>query len=237
MSHKILIVEDEIAIREILKFALETTGYTFFEAENSKDARRILANQHAEKNAEKKIDLAIIDWMMPIQSGVDFVKQLRCDPLHANLPIIMLTARIEESDKVQGFEAGADDYLTKPFSIKELLARIKALLRRTSPATSDNSLATQALYLNLNTHYLKINEQPVHLGKTEFNLIKFFMRNRDRVYSRAQLLDFVWGESVYVEERTVDVHVLRFRKILKVHQQDHLIKTVRGTGYLFSEEN
>ena len=231
MPKKILLVEDEVAIRDMLKFAIELAGYDVLEACNSKDARVILANE--------KIDLAIVDWMMPIESGIEFIKRVRNDQTHANLPIIMLTARIEESDKVQGLDSGADDYLTKPVSIKELTARIKALLRRTTPTNTNNILSVSSLNLDLNRHQLIINDQDVHLGKIEFNLLAFFMKHPNRVYSRLQLLDQVWGESVYIEDRTVDVHILRLRKILKIYNKEHLIQTKRGIGYIFlaSSEN
>ena len=226
MLQKILLVEDESAIRGMLKFAIESAGYAVLESNSAKAARVILANE--------KVDLAIVDWMMPQESGVEFIKRLRSDQTHADLPIIMLTARIEESDKVQGLDYGADDYLTKPVSIKELMARIKALLRRTTPSGASGLLSLNGLNIDLNRHQLVINDQDIHLGKIEFNLLSFFMKHPNRVYSRLQLLDSVWGESVYIEDRTVDVHILRLRKILKQYDKEHLIQTKRGIGYIFS---
>lgn len=227
MSKKILLVEDEEPIREMLRYALERDGHKVIEAQDAKYARQRLS--------DNKVDLLLVDWMMPGESGIELIKRLRKDPVYSQIPIIMLTARVEEMDKVQGLDCGADDYLTKPIAIKELLARIKALLRRTSSADEENKLSCQGMELNLDSHQLLINGEDVHLGQTEFNLLQFFMEHKNRVYSRNQLLDFVWGQSVYIEERTVDVHILRLRKILKPYQKDKLVKTVRGMGYMFAE--
>ncbi len=228
MAKQILLVEDEQPIREMLRYALEREGYQVQEAESANTARELLARNRP--------DLLIVDWMMPGEDGVEFIKRLRKDPVLLDLPVIMLTARIEENDKVKGLDCGADDYLTKPVGIKELIARIKALLRRTSQANEDDVLAAEGLELNLATNQLAIEGDDVHIGQTEFSLLKFFIEHKNRVYSRAQLLDFVWGQAVYIEERTVDVHVLRLRKILKPFAKDALIKTVRGMGYMFSHK-
>ena len=175
-------------------------------------------------------ELIIIDWMLPGMDGIDLAKQLRADELTKELPIIMLTARGEEADKLRSFEVGIDDYVTKPFSPKELVARIKALLRRTGKP-EDNTLSVAGIKLDLSSHRLYINDKDVTIGPTEFKLLELFMRNPNRAFDRSQLLDRVWGRSVYVEERTVDVHVLRLRKVLKPSGRDHIIETVRGLGY------
>jgi len=229
MAKKILLVEDEQPIREMLRYALEREDYRVEEAQNASIAR--------ERLAKKRPDLLIVDWMMPGETGIDFIKRLRKDEILADLPVIMLTARVEETDKVKGLDCGADDYMTKPVRIKELLARIKALLRRTSQADEDDYLSAEGLKLNLATNQLDIEGDDVHIGQTEFSLLRFFIEHKNRVYSRTQLLDFVWGQAVYIEERTVDVHVLRLRKILKPFGKDKLIKTVRGMGYMFSPTN
>ena len=226
MSKKILLVEDEQPIREMLRYALEREGYVVEEACDAIQAREFLARNRP--------DLAIVDWMMPGETGVEFIRRLRKDEVLADLPVIMLTARVEEMDKVKGLDNGADDYLTKPVAIKELLARIKAILRRTSKANSDDKLVADSLVLDLATHQLTIDGKDAHIGQTEFSLLKFFIEHKNRVYSRTQLLDFVWGQAVYIEERTVDVHILRLRKILKAFGKDKMVKTVRGMGYIFN---
>lgn len=226
MARKILLVEDEKAIREMLRYALERQEYQVLEASSPSTARAVMT-------AEKP-DLLIVDWMMPGESGVEFIRWMRKDEMYRDLPVIMLTARIEEDDKVKGLDEGADDYLTKPVAIKELLARVKALLRRTS-AVEDECLKGNTIVMNLNTHQVTVDGQAVQIGQTEYKLLKFFLEKPNRVYSRAQLLDFVWGRAVYLEERTVDVHMLRLRKILKPHGKDKLISTIRGMGYMFGE--
>ena len=222
MAPYILVVEDEPDIRDLLEFTISRSGFDIYEAESAEDALKILDRGIPE--------LVIIDWMLPGMDGIDLAKKLRSDELTKDLPIIMLTARGEEADKLRSFEVGIDDYVTKPFSPKELMARIKALLRRTG-APSDNSLSAAGIRLDLNSHRLYINDKDVTIGPTEFKLLELFMRNPNRAFDRSQLLDRVWGRSVYVEERTVDVHVLRLRKILKPSGRDHIIETVRGLGY------
>ena len=222
MAPYILVVEDEPDIRDLLEFTISRSGFDIYEAESAEDAIRILDRGIPE--------LVIIDWMLPGMDGIDLAKNLRSDDLTKDLPIIMLTARGEEADKLRSFEVGIDDYVTKPFSPKELMARIKALLRRTG-APSDNSLSAAGIRLDLSSHRLYINDKDVTIGPTEFKLLELFMRNPNRAFDRSQLLDRVWGRSVYVEERTVDVHVLRLRKILKPSGRDHIIETVRGLGY------
>ena len=222
MAPYILVVEDEPDIRDLLEFTISRSGFDIYEAESAEDALKILDRGLPE--------LIIIDWMLPGMDGIDLAKKLRSDDLTKDLPIIMLPARGEEADKLRSFEVGIDDYVTKPFSPKELMARIKALLRRTG-APSDNSLSAAGIRLDLSSHRLYINDKDVTIGPTEFKLLELFMRNPNRAFDRSQLLDRVWGRSVYVEERTVDVHVLRLRKILKPSGRDHIIETVRGLGY------
>ncbi len=225
MAIPILVVEDEPEIRELLAFTLSRASYDVVEAESSEQALQLLDRSIPE--------LAIIDWMLPNMSGVDLARRLRRDELTQQIPIIMLTARGEEADKLKSFESGVDDYVTKPFSPRELLARIKALLRRTG-APADNILESGGIRLDLNSHRVTIDGEMVHVGPTEYRLLELLMRHPDRAFDRSQLLDRVWGRSVYVEERTVDVHVLRLRKILQPFKRQHLIQTVRGVGYRFS---
>ena len=224
-KHRILIVEDEQAIRDMVVFALNNDGYDLSEAENGYHANISINHQ--------KPDLILMDWMLPDVSGVELVRRLKRDEVTRDIPIIMLTAKTQEHDKVQGLDAGADDYITKPFSVKELSARIRAMLRRIDNNHQDNKILYGDLTLDLDAHQLLINQQLVQIGPTEFRLLEFFMTHLDKVYSRAQLLDFVWGRSKYVEERTVDVHILRLRKLLKPHGCDTMVQTVRGYGYRF----
>lgn len=223
MPAHILNVEDESAIRDMVSFALERHGHVIHAAATVSEARNLMGTQ--------KMDLAIIDWMLPGGSGLEFVRFLRKNELYANLPIIMLTARTEERDITAGLDAGADDYVTKPFSPRELQSRIKALLRRSSNFHDSDELKRGPLALSLSAHRLKADGQEVDLGHTEFKLLAFFMQHPDRVYSRSQLLDHVWGPGTFIEERTVDVHILRLRKSLKPFEADSLLETVRGAGY------
>jgi len=223
---RILLVEDEPAISEMIRFALEREGYQVDEAADAKKASQMMADQRP--------DLAIVDWMLPDISGVEMIRSLRHDEITRDIPVIMLTARAEENDKIKGLESGADDYMTKPVAIRELLARIRAQLRRAQGHDDTEVLIQGSLKLDLAEHSLDINGEPVHVGSTEFKLLRFFMSHANRVYSRSQLLDFVWGQNVYVEERTVDVHILRLRKLLKPHMVESMVQTVRGTGYRFS---
>jgi two-component system phosphate regulon response regulator PhoB len=228
MAPHILVVEDEPDIRELLSFTISRAGFDVREAENAEDAIKMLDVGTPE--------LIVIDWMLPGMDGIDLAKWLRSDELTSTLPIIMLTARGEEIDKLRSFEAGVDDYVTKPFSPKELTARIKALLRRTrQPET--NELVVAGLKIDLMSHKLYVMDKEVEIGPTEFKLLELFMRNPDRAFDRSQLLDRVWGRGVYVEERTVDVHVLRLRKVLKPLSHHHLLETVRGVGYRLSSKH
>lgn len=223
MSPTILAVEDEPAILELLRVNLVDAGYTVRGAADAETAQAILK--------ESLPDLLLLDWMLPGQSGLALAKQLRGDARTRNLPIIMVTARSDEADKVAGLEAWVDDYVTKPFSPRELRARIKAVMRRRAPEAALEPLSAGPLTLDPNTHRVTANGTPVHLGPTEFRLLRFMLARPERVHSRAQLQDQVWGDQVYIEERTVDVHVRRLRLALEPFRLDTLIETVRGSGY------
>jgi two-component system phosphate regulon response regulator PhoB len=222
----ILIVDDDPAIRELIKLALSRAGYAVEEAGNTLDARQTIARQTP--------DLVLLDWMLPGLSGFEFARSLRRDASHKQIPIIMLTARDQEEDKVAALEAGADDYVAKPFSISELLARIKALLRRTRQDSGTEILEAGKLCLDPATHRVSISNNSLELAPMEYQLLLFFMTHPERVYSREQLIDRVWGNSIRVEERTIDVHIRRLRKALEPSGLDRLIQTVRGAGYRFS---
>jgi two-component system, OmpR family, phosphate regulon response regulator PhoB len=209
-----------------VRFALERHGHRVHAAGNAVQARQIMASQ--------TINLAIVDWMLPGGSGLELVRTLRKDALHKNLPIIMLTARTEENDITMGLDAGADDYVTKPFSPRELHSRIKALLRRSQDFQDDTVLTCGPLVLDASAHRVTANGIEVPLGHTEYKLLTFLMKHPDRVYSRSQLLDHVWGPGTFIEERTVDVHILRLRKCLKPVEADSVLDTVRGAGYRLS---
>ena len=224
-AKKVLIVEDEQAIREMIAFHLSRAGFDVLEAEDCRSARGLLADQRP--------DLALVDWMLPDMSGLELTRMLKRDKDYEELSIIMLTARAEERDKVSGLDGGADDYITKPFSPRELIARIQAVLRRSS-SVSEELLNAGVLELDGPGHRVAASGVEIKLGPTEYRLLEFLMTHADRVYSRAQLLDRVWGANVYVEERTVDVHVRRLRKALSGTTADKYIQTVRGTGYRFS---
>ncbi|WP_111978394.1 phosphate regulon transcriptional regulator PhoB [Algibacillus agarilyticus] len=226
MSRRILIVEDEAPIREMLSFVLEQKGFQVDEAEDYHEA--------LSKVAEPYPDLILLDWMIPGGSGIQVAKQIKSDEFTRNIPIIMLTARGEEEDKIRGLDVGADDYITKPFSPKELVARIKAVLRRALPTSTEEPLEIQGLKLDPVTHRVTADETEFNIGPTEFKLLHFFMSHPERVYSREQLLDNVWGRNVYVEDRTVDVHIRRLRKAISPKGHDRLIQTVRGAGYRLS---
>ena len=226
MSAKILIVEDEPAIQELLAFNVEQAGFLALRAEDADSAWRQIRS-HAP-------DMILLDWMLPNTSGVALAKQLRADACTRDIPIIMLTARGEERDKVLGLEAGADDYITKPFSPRELMARIRAVLRRHVAPMPDEMVSAGKLELSPGSHRVTAKGEAIELGPTEFRLLHFFMTHAERVYSRTQLLDQVWGTQVFVEERTVDVHVRRLRAALEPVEMDSLIQTVRGSGYRFS---
>ncbi|MDX1536845.1 phosphate regulon transcriptional regulator PhoB [Arsukibacterium sp.] len=226
MARKILVVEDEAPIRDMLCFVLEQNGYQAITAEDFPSAVNQLIEPYP--------DLVLLDWMIPGGSGIQFAKKMKQHELTRNIPIIMITARGEEEDKVRGLEVGADDYVTKPFSPKELMARIKAVIRRVSPTSLDEVIEVQGLKLDPVAHRVMAEQQPLDMGPTEFRLLHFFMTHQERVYSREQLLDHVWGTNVYVEDRTVDVHIRRLRKAISIAGHDKLVQTVRGSGYRFS---
>lgn len=221
----VLIVDDEPAIREMIAVALEMADYRYLEAGDTRQAHSLIV--------DKKPDLILMDWMLPGVSGVEFARRLKKDESTAEIPIIMLTAKTEEDNKIQGLESGADDYITKPFSPRELVARLKAVLRRTSIQGIESPIEVETLRLDPVSHRITSGTDEIQVGPTEYKLLQFFMTHQDRVYTRGQLLDHVWGGNVYVEERTVDVHIRRLRKALG-SAHDHLVQTVRGTGYRFS---
>ena len=226
MNRRILVVEDEAPIRDMITFVLEQNGFNTVEAQDFEQA--------ISKIVEPYPDLVLLDWMLPGGTGVKLAKKLKQHEHTRNIPIIMLTARSDEDDKVRGFEAGIDDYVTKPFSPKELIARIKAVIRRVSPTSLEETLDFQGLTLDPVAHRVSISGKSVELGPTEFRLLHFFMTHTERVYSREQLLDNVWGTNVYVEDRTVDVHIRRLRKAITGEGHENFIQTVRGSGYRFS---
>lgn len=225
MAASILVVEDEPEIRELLCFALTRAGFSVIEAASGEAAL-----QHLDSHVP---DIMIVDWMLPGMSGVDLAKRLRKDELTQQMPLLMLTARSEETDILKSFESGVDDYMRKPFSPRELVARIKALLRRTG-APEDNVLQASGIRIDLISHRITIEGADVNIGPTEYRLLELLMRNPDRVFERDQLLDRVWGRSSYVETRTVDVHILRLRKVLKPFGLDRTVQTVRSVGYRFT---
>ncbi len=226
MPANILLVEDEPAIQELIAFNLEQAGHHVLRADSAEQGLSLV------KNALP--DLVLLDWMLPGVSGIDFTRRLRSDERTKTVPIIMLTARSEEPDKITGLESGADDYITKPFSPRELVARIKAVLRRRAPQMTDDVVDVNGLRLDPTTHRVTAQGRPLDLGPTEFRLLHFFMTHSERVHSRSQLLDQVWGDHVFVEERTVDVHIRRLRSALEPSGHADLIQTVRGAGYRFS---
>lgn len=223
---QILVVEDESAVRELLAATLMGAGYDVLEAASGSEAQQIVGDRDPA--------LILLDWMLPGMSGLEFAKWLKRDDRWRDIPIIMLTARDEEGYKVQGLDAGVDDYVTKPFSTRELLARIKAVLRRAGANGNELIRVDNRLEMDLVQHRVLADDRPVSVGPTEFKLLHFFMTHQERVYSRAQLLDLVWGRNVYIEERTVDVHIRRLRKALEPYGLENLVQTVRGVGYRFS---
>ena len=228
MSKRILIVEDEPAIREMVESALTSAGFA-----------TSLAGDASEADAEIRVappHLILLDWMLPGVGGVEFARRLRRSDATRETPIIMLTARSEEQERLQAFEAGIDDYVSKPFSVRELLARIRAVLRRSAGADDDAAIEVDGLRLDPTSHRVSSRGRPLKVGPTEFRMLQLFMGNQERVFTRGQLLDRVWGSHVYVEERTVDVHIRRLRKTLMPYGHEGLIQTVHGTGYRFSRE-
>ena len=227
-NKRILVVEDEAPIRDMLRFALERAEFRISLAGDVPEARLRIA--------ESRPDLILLDWMMPGVSGIEFTRELRSGAMTKDIPIIMVTARAEEEDTVRGLNVGCDDYVSKPFSFPELTARIQAVLRRTLPGGEEEQLAVAGLQVDAASQRVTAKGEPVRLGPTEYRLLHFFVSHPERVYTREQVLDRVWGQNVYVEERTVDVHIRRLRKALAPHGYDAMIQTVRGTGYRFSEK-
>jgi len=226
---RILIIEDEAAIREMLGYSLMKEGFVCTEAADSEQARTEIQSDRP--------NLVLLDWMLPGMSGIDYARRLRSDPATQDIPIIMLTAKGEEADKIRALDTGADDYITKPFSTKELLARIRAVLRRYATDSADGErkiIEVDGLVLDTETYRVTAKGEIIEISPTEFKLLYFFISHPERVYTRAQLLDHVWGQNVYVEERTVDVHIRRLRKILEPFAFDRFIQTVRSVGYRFS---
>ncbi len=224
----VLVVDDEFAIRDMLRMALEIVDFKCLEADNILDAHALVVDQRP--------DIVLLDWMLPGGSGLELLRRLKRDETTRDMPVIMLTAKTAEDNVIQGLDVGADDYITKPFAPRELIARIRALLRRSSGTENTDRMQVSALVLEGKSRRVYLNDAPLDMGPTEFNLLQFFMSHPERAYSRNQLLDQVWGANVYVEERTVDVHIRRLRKALKANGLDYggLIQTVRGTGYRFS---
>jgi two-component system phosphate regulon response regulator PhoB len=229
MTAHILIVDDEPAIRQMLGFTLGRDGFASSEAGDAAEAQEAIVSSRP--------DLVLLDWMLPGVSGLDFARRLKRDRATSDIPIIMLTAKGEEEEKVRGLDVGADDYVTKPFSNRELLARIRAVLRRTTdPDKGDGSLEVDNLRIDLDTHRVTIDNASLSLSPTEFRLLHFFVTHPERVYTRSQLLDRVWGDNAFIEERTVDVHIRRLRKVLQKFGYDRYIQTVRSVGYRFSRD-
>ncbi|EGN75198.1 phosphate regulon transcriptional regulatory protein PhoB [Idiomarina sp. A28L] len=226
MPSKVLIIEDEAPIREMLAFVLEQHGYQPVQAADYQQGLELIVEPYP--------DMILLDWMLPGGSGIQFARKIKTTEHLRHIPIIMLTARGEEEDKIKGLEVGADDYMTKPFSPKELIARMRAVFRRVNPTSLDELLDIEGLVLDPVSHRISANGDSLDMGPTEFRLLHFFMTHPERVYSREQLLDHVWGTNVYVEDRTVDVHIRRLRKAISEHGHDRLVQTVRGVGYRFS---
>ncbi|MBE9560363.1 MAG: phosphate regulon transcriptional regulator PhoB [Proteobacteria bacterium] len=225
MKHaNLLIVEDDPGIQDMLKYSLSAEGYTLHHAYTVKEGWDMIQN--------KALDLVLLDWMLPDNSGIDLLHRIR--KYHSMLPVIMVTAKTEEEDRILGLDVGADDYVTKPFSVRELNSRIQALLRRSMP--DEQPLHIGELFLDPVSHRVKVNDTALELSPTEFRLLHYFMSHTDRVFTRTQLLDQVWGSQVYVEERTVDVHIRRLRKQLQPFNLDSLLQTVHGSGYRFSRQ-
>jgi len=224
----ILVVEDDKDIREMLTLFLKSSQYSVKSIENG-----TLALEYLNKATP---DLLLLDWMLPDINGVDLIPKIRKRPVHKKMPILMLTARAEESDKIKGLDIGADDYMTKPVSLKELDARIRALIRRAQGLDQQNLLSFGAITIDPENNAVRINDESIDINGMEYRLLHFFMKNPNHLYTRSQLLDNVWGQTVFVEERTVDVHIMRLRKILKKYNVDTMLKTIRGMGYRFEEE-
>ncbi|MDG1322762.1 phosphate regulon transcriptional regulator PhoB [Porticoccaceae bacterium nBUS_17] len=226
--HTILVVDDETSIREMLVISLESAGYNVLQAENAKTAHSLVLDKHP--------DLILLDWMMPVTTGLELLRRLKRDEMTDHIPVIMLTAKAEESSKISGLDSGADDYIAKPFSPRELLSRVKAILRRVSREELKDTIVVGDLEFDPLEHRISIAGNLINLAPTEFRLLQFFLTHQERVYSRDQILDYVWGKNVYLDERTVDVHIRRLRKAISVAGHDEYVQTVRGAGYRFSTQ-
>ncbi len=225
----VLVVDDDSAIREMIRFALSKSGMRVSCAASGKEA--------LERITEQAPDILVLDWMMPNMSGPQLTRHLRKNPVTAPIPVIMLTAKITEDDKVHGLNSGADDYIVKPFSPRELVARINAVMRRSEPGDEEGKITLASITMDTASRQVFLDHEPVHIGPTEYRLLEFFLTHPNRAYSRSQLLDHVWGTNVYLEERTVDVHIRRLRTILATAHLDHYIQTVRSHGYRFVAED
>jgi two-component system phosphate regulon response regulator PhoB len=227
-KHTVLIVDDEAAIRDMLCIALEAADFNVMDAENAQQA-------HA-KIIDGQPDLVLLDWMMPGTTGLELLRRLKRDELTAKIPVIMLTAKAEEDSKISGLDAGADDFIPKPFSPRELISRVKAVLRRVGREELQKPISIGQLIFDPVGYRVSIADQPINLGPTEYRLLQFFLTHQERVYSRDQILDYVWGGNVYLDERTVDVHIRRLRKAISVAGHENYVQTVRGAGYRFSTQ-
>ena len=227
-KHTILLVDDEAAIRDMLSLALEAADYNVLVAENAQQAHATIIDRHP--------DLVLLDWMMPGTTGLELLRRLKRDELTAKIPVIMLTAKTEEDSKISGLDAGADDYISKPFSPRELMSRVKAVLRRIGRDELKEPITVGELIFDPIGHRVSIANEPINLGPTEYRLLQFFLTHQERVYSRDQILDYVWGGTVYLDERTVDVHIRRLRKAISVAGHENYVQTVRGAGYRFSTQ-
>ena len=227
-KHTILLVDDEMAIRTMLCVALEAAGYNVLQAENAQQAHAIII--------DRSPDLVLLDWMMPGTTGLELLRRLKRDELTEKIPVIMLTAKAEEDSKISGLDAGADDYIAKPFSPRELISRVKAVLRRIGRDELKAPICVREMVFDPVGHRVTIGNAPIDLGPTEYRLLQFFLTHQERVYSRDQILDYVWGGNVYLDERTVDVHIRRLRKAISIAGHENYVQTVRGAGYRFSTQ-
>tara|TARA_R110002110_G_scaffold147129_1_gene337261 strand:- start:77115 stop:77897 length:783 start_codon:yes stop_codon:yes gene_type:complete len=227
-SQLILVVDDEMPIRDMLTMALEAGGYDVLQAENAQDAHALIIDQ--------KPDLVLLDWMMPGTSGLELLRRLKRNELTEMIPVVMLTAKTEEDDTIAGLESGADDYIIKPFSPRELVSRVKAVLRRSERGDSNEPIELEGLVFDPVGHRVSIDGKLINLGPTEYRLLQFFLTHQERVYTRDQILNYVWGGNVYIDERTVDVHIRRLRKAISTRGHDKYVQTVRGAGYRFSTQ-
>lgn len=224
----VLVVDDEPDIREVIRFALEGAGFCVYEAGHADEARKLLMSERP--------DLMLLDWMLPGRSGIELAQQLKQSASTRSLPIIMVSAKGEEEDRIKGLDTGADDYIAKPFSPREMVARVKAVLRRVKPGEDEDRIEIGGLHIDNLSHRVSADGKRIDIAPTEYRLLHFLMTHAERAFSRSQLLDQVWGDQVYVEERTVDVHVRRLRKALAATGHDHMLQTVRGVGYRFSDK-